>query len=573
MFEKQEPRDSRRKILVVEDEVLNRYMLCKILSEDYEVFMVENGADALKLLYRYGEGISMILLDLIMPVMDGHEFLERFQKEKMFSSVPVIVTTGRDSVEEEIWCLQNGASDYVMKPYKPELVKHRVASIIRLRESASMLNLLKYDRLTGLYSREFFYQDVARILEQNPHQKFDIICSNVENFRLVNERYGSAKGDELLKYIADKYRKAMKEGESCSRMGADTFALLVKHQEYNQKRFGEAVEKGFSDAPVPHITIKFGIYKIEDTKLPVAIMCDYAMMALQRIKKRYGKYLAVYDDSLHIDQMKEVRILENMEQALVERQFKVYYQPKQDLQSGGIVGGEALVRWAHPDFGFISPGDFIPLFEQNGFITKMDYYVWEETLRTLKQWQEKGLPMVPISVNISRVDFDLPDLAQEIINLVDRYGIQHELLHLEVTESAYTDNPRQIIDVINHLRNEGFKIEMDDFGSGYSSLNILSELSIDVLKLDMKFMHGEKYRERKGIVSFIINLGKWLKLSTLAEGVETKEQAESLRSMGCNYAQGYYYSKPISSWEFEKYLKANYIGPEKAAVPQTSESA
>lgn len=553
----------QNKILVVEDELLNRYFLHKTLSSEYEILMAENGAEGLKLLKKYGQEVVVVILDLIMPVMDGYEFLRLVQEDKELSSIPVIVTTGRNSIEEEIRCLTSGASDYIPKPYKAEIVKHRVSNIIRLRESSSMLNLLKYDQLTKLYSREFFYQQVSRILVKYPDQKFDIICTDIENFKMINERYGEEKGDELLCYLAKRIRKSLSDIEICGRIGADSFAVLTKHHAiYLSDNFNEQVSekitRGFLKSPIRNFSIKFGIYEIKNPKLPVSAMCDRAMMAIQKIKRHYGKCVTVYEESLARDQLKEQRILENMEQALEQKQFQVYYQPKHDLNKGYISGAEALVRWIHPEFGFMSPGDFIPLFEKNGFITNVDFYVWEETLRSLKEWQKAGLPVVPVSVNISRMDFNTPNLPEVITNLADKYGIDHSLLHLEVTESVYADNPQCIIDTVNELRNRGFQIEMDDFGSGYSSLNMLSELSIDVLKLDMRFMKENIAKKQdKSVLSFIIKLGEWLDLQTIAEGVETKEQVDALKELGCDYVQGYYFAKPMPNQDFEIYLQNN----------------
>lgn len=550
-----------KKILIVDDSSVNRKVLCKILSNDHEAIEAENGKIALELLKQYKDDLSLILLDLVMPVMDGYEFLDIVQADTELSTIPIIVTTSSDSIADEIRCLSSGASDFVAKPYNPEIVKHRVASIIRLRETAAVLNLLKYDQLTGVYSKEFFYQYVARTLAINPDHQFDIICSDVENFKLVNERFGVEKGDELLCYIAEKYKEKLGENSVCGRIGADVFAILVEHwQGYSAEDFLREIEQEYREAPVQNMVIKWGIYEVSDRSIPVSGMCDRAILAVKRIKHQYNQIISRYDDTLRLALLKEQQILDNMEQALSEKQFQVYLQPKYDVQNNKVVGAEALVRWKNPEAGFIFPNDFIPLFEQNGFITKLDYYVWEEVCRLLQAWGKAGHPLVPISVNVSRVDFNLLVLAQEIVALVDRYELPHELLHLEVTESAYTDNPKQIITTVEELRCLGFKIEMDDFGSGYSSINMLSELPIDVLKLDMRFIQQEsKAMDKKSILSFVISLSKWLDLDTVAEGVETKEQVDLLRNMGCDYVQGYYYAKPMPAEEFEQYLVAENL--------------
>ena len=545
----------KRKILIVEDQEINRMILCSILEQDYDTLQAGNGLEALNLLYSCKDDVSLILLDLAMPVMDGYAFLDTVKKDHILSSIPIIITTSRDNDEDEIRCLSNGASDFVAKPYNPEVVRHRIASIIHLRESSAMLNMLEYDQLTGLYSKDFFYQRVARILELEPEKSYDIICSDIENFKLVNERSGERMGDELLCYVSKMLKDHLGGNDICARIRGDIFAFLVEHgEDHFEQSIEQQITDGYPECPVPNLIIKYGIYENVNRSLPVSVMCDRALLALRRIKNQYGKYIARYDDSLRLELLREQQIIDSMEAALSGRQFEVYFQPKHEIIAGCITGAEALVRWNHPQFGFMSPGEFIPLFEKNGFISRLDSYVWDETCRYLMEWKAKGLPVVPISVNLSRANFNIPDLAERICRITDNYDVDHSLLHLEITESAYTDNPQQIISIIHQLRAMGFKIEMDDFGSGYSSLNMLSELPIDVLKMDMHFVQQKITDQHRSILSFIVSLSNWLNLITIAEGVETKEQLEYLKSIGCRYVQGYYYAKPMPAADFEVYL-------------------
>lgn len=244
-----------------------------------------------------------------------------------------------------------------------------------------------------------------------------------------------------------------------------------------------------------------------------------------------------------------------METALAKGQFEVYLQPKYQIRDGRLAGAEALVRWNHPEWGLQPPGEFIPLFERNGFITKLDQYVWERVCALLQEWDRKGYPSINISVNVSRLDIYNTDLADVLTSLVRRYGLSPDRLHLEITESAYTDTSRQLIETLGTLRRLGFVIEMDDFGSGYSSLNMLAEMPIDVLKLDMKFIQTEITRPTgQGILRFIVDLARWMKLRVVAEGVETREQLERLQNDGCDYAQGYYFAKPMPVESFVSVL-------------------
>ena len=244
-----------------------------------------------------------------------------------------------------------------------------------------------------------------------------------------------------------------------------------------------------------------------------------------------------------------------MEDALADNQFFVYLQPKYRIKDENLVGAEALVRWIHPELGFQAPDKFIPLFEKNGFITKLDQYIWDKTCALIREWDDKGHTPISVSVNVSRADIYNADLADILIEIVEKYDLAPSRLHLEITESAYTENPKQIIDTVSHLRELGFIIEMDDFGSGYSSLNMLNEMPIDILKLDMKFIQNETAKPNsQGILQFIIDLARWMHVSVVAEGVETKEQLKRLSEIGCDYVQGYYFAKPMPQAEFEKLL-------------------
>lgn len=547
---------SRKKVLVVEDNELNRSLLCEILASTYDVVEAENGEEALKKLKQFGEGISLILLDIVMPIMDGYTFLSIIKADPAYSFIPVIVTTQNDAESDEVAALSHGATDFVAKPYRPQIILHRVASIINLRETAAMINQIQYDHLTGLYSKTFFYQRVKEILLRNPEMEYDIICSDIENFKLVNDVFGVPTGDRLLRGIANMYQEKVQNIGLCCRLSGDRFAALLEHQpRYTNKIFSDFTTQINELLEVRNIIMKWGIYYVEDGTVSVEQMCDRALLAANSIKGQYGKYFAVYDDKLRNELLKDQAITDSMEEALATNQFLVYLQPKYRIKDENLVGAEALVRWIHPQLGFQSPDKFIPLFEKNGFITKLDQYVWDKTCALIKEWDDLGLAPIAVSVNVSRADIYNADLADILMDTINKYGLSPSRLHLEITESAYTENPKQIIDTVVLLRNLGFIIEMDDFGSGYSSLNMLNEMPIDILKLDMKFIQNETAKPNsQGILQFIIDLARWLHVGVVAEGVEVKEQLERLSEIGCDYVQGYYFAKPLPEKEFEKLL-------------------
>ena len=544
----------KKRILVVEDNELNRAILCEILSEEYQVLEAENGQAALELLQAHKSSISLIFLDVMMPVMGGYTFLDRIRADGELSLIPVVVTTQSSGDEDEVAALSHGATDFVPKPYRPQVILHRAASLIKLRESAAMVNQFKLDQLTGLYSKEYFYQKVRECLLENPNTEYNIVCSNIENFKVYNDTFGMKGGDKLLKTIADQIREQVGEGSLYARFGADRFLFLKERAQEEQDR---AKMEAFSHGPVgsKNLVVKWGVYEINDPTVPVEQMVDRAFLAADSIKGKYNKSIAVYDSVLRDKLLREQAITESMEEALRQGQFTVYLQPKYCLHNDQLSGAEALVRWIHPEWGFMSPGEFIPLFEKNGFITQLDRYVWEQVCILLKSWREKGYPDIAVSVNVSRADVYQDDLLETLSSLVKKYGIEPRQLHLELTESAYTENPSQIIATVDRLRAIGFIVEMDDFGSGYSSLNMLNQMKLDILKLDMKFIQTETAKPaEQGIMRFVISLARWLNLSVVAEGVETRAQLERLREVGCDYVQGYFFSKPLPIPEFEALL-------------------
>ena len=546
----------QKKILVVEDNELNRQMLCQILSERYQALEAENGLEALRVLSQHRDSIALILLDVMMPVMDGYAFLDHVRQDAELSLIPVIVTTQGTGEAEELAALAHGATDFVPKPYHPQIILHRVAGLISLRETAAMVNHLQYDRLTGLYSREYFYQKVRKCLLEDPETEYCIVCSNIENFKLVNEVLGACEGDRLLREVADVVRSAVGPTGFCGRFGADRFLCLqtIEQERMDRRNFASASANTLS--PVfREVVMRWGIYEITDRSIPVEQMCDRAMLAVESIQNQYQQFFSVYDASLHSKLRREQEITAAMETALHERQFTVYFQPKCNLQDSTIAGAEALVRWIHPEWGFLSPGEFIPLFEKNGFISRLDQYVWEQACIQLRTWREQGRALVPISVNVSRADMFQADLAESVLSLTKTYGIDPAFLHLEITESAYTENPNQLIRTVDALRRVGFVVEMDDFGSGYSSLNMLSQMSLDILKLDMKFIQNELTKPaERSLLEDVIRMAHRVCLSVVAEGVETAGQRDRLRELGCDYAQGYFFAKPMPASDFEKLL-------------------
>lgn len=544
------------KILIVEDSAINRQILKKMLDQEYDIIEAVNGQEALDILKDEWFNLDLILLDIMMPVMDGYTFLSVIKDYPDYMTVPIIVTTSNDSEKDEIQALARGATDYIRKPYHWQIVKHRINNIISLRQTAAMFNLIKYDQLTGLYSKEYFYKMAAEEMETHPENTYDIICCDIENFSLVNDAYGYDTGNEILKCTASAVNSFLKDNILCTRLNSDIFVALLPHQElYDELFFTDLTNHINSCLTHCNIVLDYGIYQNSSSETSIYTACNRAMSVIEKVKGNFTKNYAFYDESFRKDKLFAQNITANMERALKDKEFKVYYQPKVDLKTGQMIGAEALVRWVSPIDGFMPPGQFIPLFEKNGFISELDCFVWEETCRFMRECHDQGLPKLPISVNVSRTDLYNLDVPKIVCHLTNKYQLDKKYLHLEITESAYNEHPEIILKVTSVLHDLGFILELDDFGTGYSSLNLLSEMSIDILKLDMRFAQNHTTNKRQNdILSFILDLAKRMGLVVISEGVETKEQADTLRDMGCGLAQGYYYSKPITQDEYKEML-------------------
>lgn len=553
---------SRDKVLIVDDSELDRIALKKMLKDAYEIVEAVDGAGALRILESQKEfdAISAIILDLVMPQMDGFDFLREYRKVDSYRRIPVIVASVERDVKTEKACLALGARDFIGKPYDPQIVRFRVENAVRSSEqqlSRELRYRADYDMLTGIYNKTHFFEATRVLLKRHPEETYAFLRLDIEKFQLVNSFFGSSSGDGLLQYIAKEIRKFAGDTEQIAygRIEADIFGICMPYRgeetmlefvRYMRMRLGQ-YQLAFDVVPA------IGIYVIRERDLSVDAMYDRANLAAKQCKGNYIENYAFYVDEMREDIVREQQIVNHMRHALDEEEFVLYLQPKYSLQDNRICGAEVLVRWAKPEGGMISPGEFIPVFERNGFITKLDYYVWEKTCKLLAEWIAEGKKPSPVSVNISRVSLYNPRLVEAICGLTDRYHIPRELLELELTESAYTTNPKAIKETMERLQKEGFSILMDDFGSGYSSLNVLKDIAVDVLKIDMKFLSDTDQEGRsQNILASVVRMAKWLNLPVIAEGVERREQVDFLHSVGCEYVQGFYFARPMPVSDYEK---------------------
>lgn len=568
--------DIQKTVLVVDDSTTNRSILCDILHSDYSVIQAENGIQALTKLKKQDKKVDAIILDIIMPEMDGYEFMDKIKQDKTLSQIPVIILTEKSDRDTEKKVLESGAWDFVPKPYDADIIKLRLKNVIA-RSQVSLLkelnNVMNYDPLTEIYSKNKFFSASKALLKAYPDKQFAFLRLDIDRFKLINSFFGTAYGDRLLKHVAKRIRDFAKTTECCTfgRIDADVFGIFTPYQgkEETVKQIEQAVEDMKKLSASYNIMIVYGVYVVTDRSLPISFMCDRAALAAKTVKGHYMKSYAFYDDKMRLSIENEQNIINEMSDALENHEFVPYYQPKYDVKTNKPVGAEALARWIHPTKGFISPGVFIPIFEKNGFISKLDSYIWECVCKQLKEWKDKGVPLFPVSVNVSRVNLYNPNLSKIIIELTRKYDVDPKYFNIEITESVYTDDNVMIDDITSQLRNNGFTILMDDFGSGYSSLNVLKDVQVDMLKMDIMFMFKAKYDGRaETIISSVIRMAKWLNIPVIAEGVDRAEQVEFLKSVGCDYIQGFYYSKPLPAADYEKLISDQ----EEQPVPENGTS-
>lgn len=544
-------------VLVVDDQEINRDSLGIILEDDYEILYAENGKEAVEQMRAHANELSLVLLDLMMPVMNGFEVMEIVREDEQLKHIPIIVLTAEKSAE--LRALQMGAADFITKPFDmSEVILARVGRIIELSEGRQLISAAEHDRLTMLYSRNFFFEYANRLYHYHPELHLDAIVMNIEQFHTINALNGRDFGDDVLRLIGNEIRAFLGETQGiASRIEADRFDIYCLHQTDYRALLNRFQEKVSSLSRSTRIHLRMGVKPWREGVEPI-LLFDRARTACNMVRGDYQNPLMIYDEDMRMRELLNSRLLNDLRPAVEERQFQVYYQPKYNIQVDPprLSSAEALIRWKHPDLGMISPGSFVPLFEGNGLIGVVDNFVWQEAAKQIARWKEKYSFTLPVSVNLSRSDVFDPTLPGRLDHLVLDNGLSYKDLKLEVTESAYTDNAKQVLDVIKSLRNKGFEIEMDDFGSGYSSLNMLSDMPIDVLKMDMKFIRNiEESETDRRLVSLILDIARYLKVSVVAEGVETEKQLEILRNGKCDLVQGYYFSRPLPSEDFEKLIE------------------
>ncbi|MBQ3557952.1 MAG: EAL domain-containing protein [Agathobacter sp.] len=422
----------------------------------------------------------------------------------------------------------------------------------------------RIDRLTGLLRAKVFYREVDEFISHNPTENWAMIAVDLEHFKLFNDWYGWDAGDKYLMDVATRLNGVVTVLKGfAGYMGGDNYAIFIKHRpEFIDHMIAEIDDFIRADERRTGFLPNLGFYFLEaEEEVTASAMYDRAVMALNTVKGNYGKRYGIYDKSMMLEIGREMSILTDVQRGVVEQEFMLYMQPQIHVPTGKISGAETLVRWKNKEKGMISPGVFIPILEKNGFITHLDKYIWEEVCKWQRSRLDRGLPILPVSVNVSRVDAYSIDLVGCFIELTSKYEIPRSCVKIEITESTYAEDNEKIGKIAEGLREAGFSVYLDDFGSGYSSLNMLKNVYVDALKIDMQFLDMNEANARKGesIMESVINMARILRIPIIVEGAETEKQIQSLSSMGCRYVQGFYYYKPMPLEEFEHLLETKEV--------------
>ncbi|OJT76259.1 diguanylate phosphodiesterase, partial [Clostridioides difficile] len=415
------------------------------------------------------------------------------------------------------------------------------------------------DPLTGADSIDKFKINSNKLFAKNNPEEYALFYIDVDKFKYINDMFGYDMGNDTLIHISNTIASELKEDEIFARVSADHFVLLIKYKTDDdiKTRLNNIYNKVqiLSNPKINYykLILDCGIYKISKSDNDINTIMDRANTARKTIKGGHKNSFAFYDKEMHKKILKEKEIENSMVDALNNGEFIVYFQPKYSLSDYQIIGAEALVRWDNPQKGLIPPIEFIPVFERNGFIVNIDFYVFEEVCKKIREWMDEGQKVVPISVNLSRMHFVNSNFIEKFKLIVNKYKIPTRLIELELTETAVLDNIEGLLDTMNNLKEKGFVISMDDFGTGYSSLNLLKELPVDILKLDRAFFtEKDESNNEKIVISNVIKMAKELKMKVISEGVETISQVKFLKQIGCDMVQGYLFSKPMPVKEFEK---------------------
>lgn len=431
--------------------------------------------------------------------------------------------------------------------------KERKTMLCKIRElnPEEIYRIQLAQNITNDKNPSYFANGACEIMKRNPEGKYALIQFDIAKFKLVNDQYGESFGTEILNFILHRLNLLCGKNQLYARLSADLFMIFTPYETVQDiYDLIEDIIQNMSSYKCAHYRLDFGVCPIADINSSLRIYGDNAALARKSIKNNALTHVAFFDEKLKQDVRNRKFMEDQMEDALENGEFVMFLQPKYSISQNRMIGAEALVRWIHPERGMIQPMEFIPLFEQNNFIIKVDYYIWEQACKTIRDWIDAGVTPIPISVNMSQKHLYNQDFVRVLSDLIDKYQIDKKYLEIEITETA---NGPDVVNSVNLLKQSGYTLLMDDFGSGYSTFGSLKDTQFDILKIDRSLLQdfiGSKRGEK--IVEHIIKMVQSIGLDLIAEGVENQEQTIFLSKCGCDKVQGYYYAKPMSLETFNE---------------------
>lgn len=546
------PNRQKKKVLIVDNNKKNRTSLTELLENEYDVMTAENGKKGLEILRMCHKELSLVLLDIYMPICDGYEFLKTVRDDKLLSAVPIIVTTDFNRLKHEEHCIELGAIDFITRPYNTKIVLGRIGRIIRFHESVAKLSAIEYDSLSGLYTIQAFMQHANEEVQAHSDDSFDLMVMEIHDLEMYNRVFGKQSADSVLIKISQLCKPFFEKGLA-TRTGNKYILLCLSQYAMQLDEIRNLKKNLYKHIPIDNISLRFGIYRNIDKTKSMKTLCDRVLMttASNNINTNTGIYY--YDEKLIKKVIRNHKLVSDFYNALQQNEFQVWYQPKVDLSNERIVGAEALVRWFDKNNYYVPPSEFIPTLEQNGLISALDEYVFKQVCIYQRTRIDAHLNVVPISVNISRRSLFQSGTAKKYQSIAQKIGVPLSLIPLEITESFSIDE-KIIIKYIKEFDNSGFYIHMDDFGTGASSIHSLSSIPFDVMKLDKVLIDEIGTRKGEIILKNIIIIAHELGIRVVAEGVEHFFQLRFLKDVGCDYVQGFIYSPPKCEANFNNQI-------------------
>ena len=558
--------------LLIEDNPGDARLLKELLAEEpaapFRLICVDRLQRGLELLST--EKIDVLLLDLSLP--DSHG-LETFAKAYAHApKVPIIVLTGNDDHALALLAVKAGAQDFLFKGKldRELLIRSMQYSIERKRYQEQLEHQANYDVLTGLPNRNLLQDRLKRaVFAQRDARPIAVVFIDLDHFKFINDSLGHTQGDKLLAIIAERLASIVREGDTVARLGGDEFVLVLNDQNKEdviframQRVLNKVSEPMTIDGQELYITCSAGVSLYPADAPDVETLLKNADVAMYRAKEHGRNNFQFYTPEMNDLANERLALEHSLRRALERNELLLHYQPKVNLETGMIVGAEALLRWQHPEWGLIAPERFIPIAEETGLIVQIGAWVIRTACNQARLWQDAGLPPVVMSVNLSARQFRQESFVKVVTQILHETGLKPEQLEMELTESMLMHNANAAISILAGLKSIGVRLSLDDFGTGYSSLSYLSRLPIDTLKIDRSFVQhiGDQDECDNGILAqAIISLGHSLNLTVIAEGVETGEQLKFLKAHQCDEVQGFYFCKPTVAGEFAKMLAESLV--------------